>query len=157
MTRPAGDAAGGEAGEGDGWYELALEVRDYELDFQGIVNNANYLHYFEHARNSFVRERGIDLLAMHADGVDAVVHRAEIDYRVPLAARERFTVRCRASREGRLRLVFEESIVKEGGVESAHGRFVVALVRGGRPVPVEDETLRALSSSCPPPGVARKG
>lgn len=145
-----------ETGDADGWYEIALEVRDYELDFQGIVNNANYLHYFEHARNSFVRDRGIDLLAMHEDGVDAVVHRAEIDYRVPLAARERFKVRCRASREGRLRLVFEESIVKEGGVESAHGRFVVALLRGGRPVPVLDETARALAPVCPPPAVLEK-
>jgi acyl-CoA thioester hydrolase len=152
MSRPAGDGSS----DADGWYEIALEVRDYELDFQGIVNNANYLHYFEHARNSFVRERGIDLLAMHGDGVDAVVHRAEIDYRVPLRGRERFTVRCRASREGRLKLVFEESIVKEGGLESAHGRFVVALLRGGRPVPVEDETLRALSLARPSPTVPQK-
>jgi acyl-CoA thioester hydrolase len=140
MTRPAD-----ETGDSDGWYEVALEVRDYELDFQGIVNNANYLHYFEHARSSFARERGIDLLAMHEDGVDAVVHRAEIDYRVPLASHERFTVRCRASREGRLKLVFEESIVKEGGAESAHGRFVVALVKNGRPIPVPDEMVRAFA------------
>jgi acyl-CoA thioester hydrolase len=141
MTRAAD-----ETGDADGWYEVALEVRDYELDFQGIVNNANYLHYFEHARDSFVREQGIDLLAMHKDGIDAVVHRAEIDYRVPLAAHERFTVRARASREGRLKLVFEESIVKEGGVESAHGRFVVALVKSGRPIPVPDEMVRAFAA-----------
>jgi acyl-CoA thioester hydrolase len=134
-----------EAGDVDGWYEIALEVRDYELDFQGIVNNANYLHYFEHARASFARERGIDLFSMHVSGVDAVVHRAEIDYRVPLAPHERFFVRVRASREGRLKLVFEESIVKEGGVESAHGRFVVALVKDGRPIPVPDELLRAFA------------
>ena len=24
-----------------------MEVRDYELDAEGIVNNANYLHYLE--------------------------------------------------------------------------------------------------------------
>lgn len=28
---------------------LEFAVRDYELDFQGIVNNANYQHYLEHA------------------------------------------------------------------------------------------------------------
>ena len=29
-------------------YELEMSVRDYELDSEGIVNNANYLHYLEH-------------------------------------------------------------------------------------------------------------
>ena len=31
-------------------YETEMEVRDYECDIEGIVNNANYLHYFEHTR-----------------------------------------------------------------------------------------------------------
>ena len=26
-------------------FETRMEVRDYECDIQGIVNNANYLHY----------------------------------------------------------------------------------------------------------------
>ena len=29
----------------------AFDVRDYECDLQGIVNNANYQHYLEHARH----------------------------------------------------------------------------------------------------------
>ena len=28
-------------------FETEMEVRDYECDIQGIVNNANYLHYTE--------------------------------------------------------------------------------------------------------------
>ena len=31
-------------------YEREMEVRDYELDAEGIVNNANYLHYLEHTQ-----------------------------------------------------------------------------------------------------------
>lgn len=34
-------------------YEREMEVRDYELDAEGIVNNANYLHYLEHTRHGF--------------------------------------------------------------------------------------------------------
>ena len=26
-------------------FETRMEVRDYECDIEGIVNNANYLHY----------------------------------------------------------------------------------------------------------------
>lgn len=34
-------------------YELTIKVRDYEVDSQGIVNNANYLHYLEITRHDF--------------------------------------------------------------------------------------------------------
>ena len=32
---------------------MDMEVRDYELDCEQIVNNANYLHYMEHTRHKF--------------------------------------------------------------------------------------------------------
>ena len=35
-------------------FETRMEVRDYECDIQGIVNNANYLHYLEHTRHRFL-------------------------------------------------------------------------------------------------------
>ncbi|NLI24182.1 MAG: acyl-CoA thioesterase, partial [Bacteroidales bacterium] len=31
------------------YFELEMEVRDYECDIQGIVNNAVYMNYLEHA------------------------------------------------------------------------------------------------------------
>ena len=39
-------------------FETKMEVRDYECDIQGIVNNANYLHYIEHTRHLFLRATG---------------------------------------------------------------------------------------------------
>ncbi len=128
------------------WFELPLEVRDYELDIQGIVNNANYFHYYEHARHAFIHSRGLDFAAMHARGLDSVVYHAEIDYRESLRSGDRFTVRVRACREGRLKLVFEEVIMKAGGREASSARFVVAMTRGGRPVPVPSDVVAALAS-----------
>lgn len=61
-----------------------IKVRDYEVDSQGIVNNANYLHYLELARHDFCEEAGYSFAAMHADGIDPVVRRVEIDYLQPL-------------------------------------------------------------------------
>lgn len=34
-------------------FEQAMKVRDYECDAQGIVNNANYQHYYEVVRHEF--------------------------------------------------------------------------------------------------------
>ena len=39
-------------------FETKMEVRDYECDIEGIVNNANYLHYMEHTRHLFLKECG---------------------------------------------------------------------------------------------------
>lgn len=52
-------------------FETEMEVRDYECDIQGIVNNANYLHYTEHTRHLFltslgVRKEGLRYIFDHA-------------------------------------------------------------------------------------------
>ena len=40
-------------------FETRMEVRDYECDIEGIVNNANYLHYAEHTRHLFLKSLGV--------------------------------------------------------------------------------------------------
>ena len=65
-------------------FEARMEVRDYECDIEGIVNNANYLHYTEHTRHLFLKHCGLSFAEMHEKGVDAVVARMELQYKVPL-------------------------------------------------------------------------
>ena len=62
-------------------YEIEMKVRDYECDLQGVVNNANYQHYFEHARHEFLESVGANFGKLHNEGVDAMVARVEIDYK----------------------------------------------------------------------------
>lgn len=49
-------------------FETRMEVRDYECDIQGIVNNANYLHYTEHTRHRFIRSLGISFFETPRQG-----------------------------------------------------------------------------------------
>ena len=63
-------------------YEREMEVRDYELDSEGIVNNANYLHYLEHTRHGFCVENGMSFADMQSQGVIPVLNRVEIDQAV---------------------------------------------------------------------------
>jgi len=53
-------------------FETRMLVRDYECDIQGIVNNANYLHYIEHTRHLFLRSLGLSFAGLHERGIDAV-------------------------------------------------------------------------------------
>ena len=50
-----------------------MQVRDYECDLQGIVNNANYLHYAEHTRHLFLKQQGVSFAAMH-EGVKYIFY-----------------------------------------------------------------------------------
>lgn len=65
-------------------FSTEIAVRDYELDCQGIVNNANYQHYLEHTRHQFCEWAGFSFKDMHEQGIDPVVNRIEIDYKIPL-------------------------------------------------------------------------
>jgi acyl-CoA thioester hydrolase len=99
-----------EAGAGSPLFSIELEVRDYECDLQGHVNNAVYLHYLEHARHLYLKSLAIDFAAWAARGVNMVVTRVEVDYRTPLGAGERFRVTARMERVSRLRFAFVQAI-----------------------------------------------
>jgi acyl-CoA thioester hydrolase len=87
-----------------------LQVRDYECDLQGIVNNAVYQHYLEHARHEYLNSRGLDFAELTALGVIIVVIRAELDYKQALRPGDRFSVSVSAKKLGRLKVVFEQEI-----------------------------------------------
>ena len=61
-----------------------MKVRDYECDLQGVVNNANYQHYMEHARHEFLETLGVNFGKLHEDGIDAMVAKITIEYKLPL-------------------------------------------------------------------------
>ena len=92
-------------------YEFALVVktRDYETDSQGIVNNANYLHYLELTRHAYCESRGYSFGDMTADGIVAVLRRAEIDYIRPLHGNQLFVSCLWVERKGP-RFVFHQDL-----------------------------------------------
>lgn len=113
---------------------LQFKVRDYECDLQGIVNNAVYLHYLEHARHEFLSARGIDFAALAAAGVRPVVVRAELDYKRALRPGDAFAVEVRCHGEGRVRMVFAQDIRHADGDLVLSARFVATVLDArGRP------------------------
>jgi len=114
---------------------VEFTVRDYECDIQGVVNNANYLHYLEHARHEFLISRGIDFIQLHHEGLDLIVTRSEIDYKYPLRSRDKFIVKTNIRREGNIRLVFLQDIFRTKDLKViVHARITGAATRNGKPV-----------------------
>ena len=121
-------------------HRLSFKVRDYECDLQGVVNNAVYQNYLEHARHEFLQERGINLAAMTARGIHLIVIRAELDYRRSLKSGDEFTVCSNVQRQTRLRFEFLQDIFRSSDQQlMLQARIIgTSLNENGRPFVAED-------------------
>lgn len=91
-------------------FKIELEVRDYECDMEGIVNNAVYMNYLEHARHVFIKSRGLDFATLTQKGIQLVVIRIEADYLHPLRSGDRLQVTISPERVSKLRFGFMQNI-----------------------------------------------
>jgi acyl-CoA thioester hydrolase len=122
-------------------FELPFKVRDYELDLQGIVNNSVYQNYLEHARHEFLISKKVDFAKLHTEGVDLVVSRIEIDYKAPLKSQDDFVVKLNTSKEGSLRIIFNQWIERTSDNKiMIEAKITGVCLKNGRPVKPEDVT-----------------
>ena len=88
-----------------------MKVRDYECDLQGIVNNANYQHYMEHSRHELLSKLGVNFGKLHEDGIDAMVAKITIEYKIPLRSGDKFVVGINLERKGP-KIIFYQDIYR---------------------------------------------
>ena len=121
-------------------HSLTLQVRDYECDLQGVVNNAVYMNYLEHARHEFLKSRGIDFAEVTRRGVHLVIVRAEMDFKASLTSGDSFEVRTRYQQESRLRFVFYQEIFRQSdqALMLSAAMTATALNERGRPFEPRD-------------------
>jgi len=135
-------------------FRVELEVRNYECDLQGIVNNAVYQHYLEHARHLFLRSRGLDFAELAGQGINLVVVRIELDYLHPLRSGDGFSVSVVLERVSRLRFGFRQEIHRLSDGRPVLRGWVIgtAINERGRPqLPPEVERLLEAAASEPVP------
>lgn len=93
-------------------FSITLTVRDYELDIQGIVNNAVYQNYLEHARHQYLHHHNIDFAELTKKGIILVVKKIEMDFKSSLRSNEQFKVEVTTIQEGHLKLIFKQKIIR---------------------------------------------
>jgi acyl-CoA thioester hydrolase len=73
-------------------FSIEMEVRDNELDSQGIVNNANYMIYLSHARHKHVHALGVNFDEYAKNDQKLVLLSCTMKYKNSLVANDKFIV-----------------------------------------------------------------
>lgn len=82
-------------------HHTTIRVRNYEVDWQGIVHNAVYLQYFEVGRVEYLRHIGSALeLGNVNEEKKVVLVRNEVDYKMPVSFDTVLEVHTRISKIG---------------------------------------------------------
>ena len=117
-----------------------MEVRDYECDLQGIVNNSVYQNYLEHTRHTYIKSLGLDFAVLSEKGINLVVKRVEIDYQTPLKRGDEFTSVLKMERLSPLRFGFVQHIYRIPDNKLVIKALVVgtAINQRGRPELTDD-------------------
>ncbi|MCO4759875.1 MAG: YbgC/FadM family acyl-CoA thioesterase [Myxococcales bacterium] len=111
-------------------------VRVYyeDTDLSGAIYHANYLRYFERAREHLIGQDR--LVALLAEGVAFVVYRCELTFRAPATLGDELEIRTTPSRASDYRAVFAQHVHRQGEKLPIVKGVVemVAVDREGKPV-----------------------
>lgn len=114
------------------FYQLEFKVRDYECDLQGVVNNANYLHYMEHTRHELWHHLGGNFGKMHEEGIDAFVYKTTVTYKKSLRSGDKFISALTFHLKG-AKLIFNQDIIScDGSILYSHAEVEVVTVKDGK-------------------------
>jgi len=128
-------------------HKLDLVVRDSETYVGGIVHNSNYFNYLEHARNTCLREIGIDFIQMATErGIKFTQVQSEQKYKLPLKANDAFYVTTIVERSSSIQFNFIQNIYKSAGdVLSLEARTIGVLINEkGVPIRPPKDILESL-------------
>ena len=73
-------------------FSIDMDVRDNELDAQGVVNNANYMIYLSHARHKHGELLGINHTSFAEKNMNLMITSCNMKFKNSLRANDSFSV-----------------------------------------------------------------
>ncbi len=128
-------------------FRIDMEVRDYELDLQGIVNNSVYQNYIEHARHEYIKQLGVDFKVYAQKGINFVVIRAELDYKFSLTSGDKFWVGVKMEMEPPIKFAFFEDIYRVSDNKLILKGKIIGTALNSRGRPEIPEEVKSIFSS----------
>lgn len=120
-------------------FTLAFKVRDYECDMQGIVNNAVYMNYLEHARHEYLDNIGFNFKVLLDKGIYLVAIKAELEYKKMLISGQNFIVSAKMQIESKLKVKFYQEIINDKQELVLLGMMTAAILdKKNKPMLVQD-------------------
>lgn len=127
-------------------HRFPVRVYYEDTDLAGIVYYANYLKYIERGRSEWVRDCGIDQMALKADhGIVFAVRRVEADYLRPARFGEDLTVTTTAQAVTGARIQLVQEVLRGAELLFSAQVTLACLTESGHPARIPAD-LRALLS-----------
>ncbi|QIE40659.1 tol-pal system-associated acyl-CoA thioesterase [Rhodobacteraceae bacterium SC52] len=112
----------------------SIRIYYEDTDLAGIVYYANYLKFIERARSEFLREIGVDQVALKRDaGIVFAVRRVEIDYVAPAVFDDLLIVATTVTHIGGARVTLQQNVLRGADVLVRSVVTIAALQENGRP------------------------
>ena len=126
-------------------HQLSVRVYYEDTDLAGIVYYANYLKFIERGRSEWLRELGIDQVALKEAGQVFAVRRIEADYLRPARFDDLLAVETALSQMTAARIVVDQT-VRRGNDTLFTARVTLACLDDrGRPVRLPMALAKALA------------
>jgi acyl-CoA thioester hydrolase len=124
------------------FYELALRVQTYDIDFAGIVSNIVFVRWLEDLRLGLMDD-AYPLIQALADDVAPILTATRIAYRRPVTLADRLLGRIRVAELGRVRWRLAAEFTVAGAIHAEaeqEGLFVRLSTR--KPVAIPEPIRR---------------
>jgi acyl-CoA thioester hydrolase len=125
-----------------------LRVIYGDTDQMGVVYYANYLRYFEYARNELFRAHGSTYRAFEGQGLMLPVVEAVVNYRAPARYDDMLLIGAEISAASRVRLTFVYEVRREGeaAVLCAGHTVHACVTTAGKPARLPESVVQLVSS-----------
>ena len=117
------------------------KVRNYEVDYQGVVNNAVYFNYLDNARAILLDKIGLNVNELATKNINIVMIKTEIFFKKSLKSGDNFHVKTTFSRIGKFKFNFSQKIYLKDNDERIYttAESIAASVdASGKPVFIEE-------------------
>ncbi len=127
----------------------SIDVRDSELDAQGIVNNASYFVYMEHCRHQHLKTMGLDFYEIQQQGIDLILRNCCLQFKAPLKSGDQCVVSSKFTLHNRYRIHVKQTIVRTSDQRKiASGEFTVTGInRNTSKLVLPEALIQALSKN----------